>query len=169
MILVDVNLLLYAYNASTPQHAEARIWLEETIVKPEPFGLSWITILAFLRISTNPRAFPHPFSIEEAIEIINDLLDQASTILVEPGAGYWTILSSLLTTTQSHGPLVMDAHQQPLSRAAISEPHRWRQLELRYPSFHLPSFLPQSSYRIYSRGAPSRPQACLKTDDEQDQ
>jgi predicted nucleic acid-binding protein len=64
MILVDVNLLLYAYNASAPQHAEARRWLEETIVKPEPFGLSWFTLLAFLRISTNPRAFPNPFSIE---------------------------------------------------------------------------------------------------------
>ncbi len=110
MILVDVNLLLYAYNTSAPQHPEARRWLEETIVKPEPFGLSWITILAFLRISTNPRAFPNPFSIEEATEIINDLLDQPSTTLLEPGANYWTILNDLLTTTQSHGPLVMDAH-----------------------------------------------------------
>lgn len=115
MILVDVNLLLYAYNASATQHAEARRWLEETIVKTEPFGLSWIAILAFLRISTNPRAFPHPFSIEEAIEIINDLLDQPSTTLLEPGAGDWTILSDLLTTTQSHGPLVMDAHLAALA------------------------------------------------------
>jgi hypothetical protein len=115
MILVDVNLLLYAHNTSAAQHAEARKWLEETIVKPEPFGLSWITILAFLRISTNPRAFPNPFSIEEAMEIINDLLDQPSTALLEPGANYWAILSDLLTATQSHGPLVMDAHLAALA------------------------------------------------------
>jgi predicted nucleic acid-binding protein len=49
MILVDVNLLLYAYNASASQHTEARKWLEETIVKTEPFGLSWITILVHCR------------------------------------------------------------------------------------------------------------------------
>src|SRR2546427_4478124 len=99
MILVDANLILYAYNASAPQHAEARKWLEETIVKPDTFGLSWIPLLAFLRISTNPRAFPHPFSVEEAVEIINDLLDQPSATLLEPGANYWTILRDLLTKT----------------------------------------------------------------------
>lgn len=115
MILVDANLLLYAYNASAPQHAASRKWLEETIVKPEPFGLSWVTTLAFLRISTNPRAFPQPYSIDEALEIINDLLDQPSTRLLEPGVGYWAILSNLLTTTQSHGPLVMDAHLAALA------------------------------------------------------
>ncbi len=115
MILVDANLLLYAHNASATQHTQAREWLEETIVKPEPFGLSWITILAFLRISTNPRAFPNPLTIEEAVEIINDLLDQPSTTLLEPGLNYWTILSDLLIATQSHGPLVMDAHLAALA------------------------------------------------------
>ncbi len=115
MILVDANLLLYAYNASAPQHDNARAWLEETIIKSEPFGLSWITILAFLRISTNPRAFPTPFSIEEATQIINDLLDQPSTALIEPGPSYWKTLSGLLLTTQPHGPLVMDAYLAALA------------------------------------------------------
>lgn len=88
MILVDVNLLLYAYNTEAPQHAAARAWLEATINRAQPFALSWFTILAFLCISTNPRAFPYPLTIEEATEIIAEVLAQPTTILLEAGPSY---------------------------------------------------------------------------------
>ena len=56
MILSDANLLLYAYDKSSSSHARSRRWLEAALSGDEPVGLAWITLLAFLRISTNPRA-----------------------------------------------------------------------------------------------------------------
>ena len=50
MILIDANLLLYAYDPSSPHHQGARNWLETTFSEPEPVGLAWMTLLAFLRI-----------------------------------------------------------------------------------------------------------------------
>ncbi len=72
MITPDANIVLYAYNEDAPQHAQAKKWLEEQFSSPVPFGLSWQVITAFLRISTNPRAFPQPFDLAEAIEIVEE-------------------------------------------------------------------------------------------------
>ncbi|RMF24722.1 MAG: type II toxin-antitoxin system VapC family toxin, partial [Deltaproteobacteria bacterium] len=44
MILVDANVLLYAYNSSFDQHTTARAWLEQAVAGPEPVGLAWLTI-----------------------------------------------------------------------------------------------------------------------------
>jgi uncharacterized protein len=56
VILVDANLLFYAYDSSSAQHEPARKWLETTLSEPEPSAFPWMTILAFLRISTNAHA-----------------------------------------------------------------------------------------------------------------
>jgi uncharacterized protein len=110
VIVVDANLLLYAYNASAPEHPPSRDWLEETFSGAEPVGLCWATILAFLRIGTNPRAFPHPLSMPEAITIVGAWLDVPAVRIVEPTDRHWTILSTLLPEAQAKGPLVSDAH-----------------------------------------------------------
>ncbi|MEO6064089.1 MAG: type II toxin-antitoxin system VapC family toxin, partial [Thermoflexales bacterium] len=69
MILPDANLLLYAYNESAAEHEPARAWWERALSGDESIGLCWQTLTAFLRIGTNPRAFPKPLSAEDAISI----------------------------------------------------------------------------------------------------
>jgi toxin-antitoxin system PIN domain toxin len=115
MTLVDVNVLLYAYNPSFPRHERARGWLERTFSAPEPVRLAWMTILAFLRIVTNPRAFEHPLSGAEARAIVSDWLVQPSMGILEPGERHWPILSELMATVQARGSLVMDAHLAALA------------------------------------------------------
>ncbi len=41
MILPDVNLLVYAYSANAPRHANARAWWERTMTEEAPVGLPW--------------------------------------------------------------------------------------------------------------------------------
>ena len=115
MILVDANLLLYAYHASAVQHERARLWLEGVLSAPEPVRFSWVTLLAFLRVATNPRIFEYPFSIEEAVGVISALLAQTMVGILAPGERHWTILSDLLVRTQSRGPGVMDAYLAALA------------------------------------------------------
>jgi toxin-antitoxin system PIN domain toxin len=110
MILTDANLLLYAYNRDAAEHEAARRWLEEQLSAPEIFCLSWQTTTAFLRISTNARAFAHPFTIAEATEIVSEWLERPQVVALTPGERHWEIFSDLLKTGQATGPLVMDAH-----------------------------------------------------------
>jgi toxin-antitoxin system PIN domain toxin len=115
VILVDANLLIYAYDLTSPVHERARLWLSGAFSGEEPVGLCWTTILAFLRITTNPVIFKDPFSIAEAVAIIDDWLAQPSVRVVEPGGGHWGVLRELLTDSQAKGKLVMDAHLAALA------------------------------------------------------
>lgn len=115
MILPDANLLLYAYNKDAAEHAAARRWLEDALSSPAPFALSWQTITAFLRISTNSRAFPQPLSIDEAISIVDEWLARPNVTIVAPGARHWEIFARLLRTGKAAGALTMDAHLAALA------------------------------------------------------
>ena len=115
MILIDANLLLYAYDPSSLQHHAARNWLETTLSKPELIGLPWLTLLAFLRISTSPRPLENPLSVAEAGAIVSDWLDRPTVILLNPGDRHWQILRDLIIKGQARGALVTDAHLAALA------------------------------------------------------
>jgi predicted nucleic acid-binding protein len=66
VILVDANLLLYAYHPRAEQHVESRAWLEAVLSGPNLVRLAWLTLWAFLRIATNPRVFEPPLSVHSA-------------------------------------------------------------------------------------------------------
>lgn len=109
MILVDANLLLYAYNPRAEQHEKSRIWLEAALSGPEFVRFAWLTLWAFLRIATSPRVFERPLSAAEAAAAISSWLDQTAAGVVEPGARHWDILRGLVREGQTTGALVMDA------------------------------------------------------------
>jgi uncharacterized protein len=71
-------------------------------------GLAWISLLAFLSIATNPRAFEHPLSTAEATAIVSSWLSRPMAV-IEPGERHWQILQELLATTTVRAALVMDA------------------------------------------------------------
>ncbi len=115
MILVDANLLLYAYDASSQHHDAARHWLESTLSGSEPVGFAWVTLLAFLRIGTDHRAFASPLAPEEAVASVSEWLARPNVILLEAGDRHWEILSQMLIEAQIRGPLTMDAHLASLA------------------------------------------------------
>ncbi len=115
MILVDANLLLYAYNPSLERHVAAKTWIEGLFSGPETVALPWPVLLAFLRIVTNPRAFERPLAIDEARSIVEEWLGLPTVVVPNPGERHWAILSSLLDTTRPRGALVMDAHLAALA------------------------------------------------------
>ncbi|MFB3776292.1 MAG: TA system VapC family ribonuclease toxin [Bryobacteraceae bacterium] len=115
MILVDANLLLYAHLEQSDHHAAARDWLSHTLSGPYPVRIAWMTILAFLRISTDLRLSGHPLRMEEASGIVNDWLGQPSVSILTPGERHWEILRDLLKTAQVRGALTSDAHLAALA------------------------------------------------------
>ena len=115
MIMPDANLLLYAYDASASNYEPARAWWEDALSSAETVGLSWQTIMAFIRIGTNPRAYTHPLSAQEAVEIVQAWLARPNAQIVTPSASHWEILNKLIVENQATGALVMDAHLAALA------------------------------------------------------
>ncbi len=66
MILIDANILIYAHVSSFAEHNRARGWLDRQLNAAAPVGLPWASVLAFLRLVTNPRVFEHPEPIGDA-------------------------------------------------------------------------------------------------------
>jgi toxin-antitoxin system PIN domain toxin len=109
MILVDANVLLYAYQPRSEHHESCRRWVEQAFSGEEPVALAWVTVLAFIRISTNARIFEAPLSAAEAVAIVSSWLNREPVLVLEAGEQCWEILGSLLVDAQVTGPLVMDA------------------------------------------------------------
>jgi uncharacterized protein len=109
MILIDANLLLYAYHPQSNQHEASRAWLENIFSGSELVRFAWLTIWAFLRISTNPRAFERPLATTEAEAAVASWLSQPQVGILEPGERHWDILQELMRNGQTVGPLIMDA------------------------------------------------------------
>ena len=109
MILVDANLLLYAYQPRSAHHEGSRRWLESVLSSPELVRFAWVTLWAFIRISTNPRVFEQPLVVSEAEGIVSSWLEQPNAGILEPGERHWQILCSLMSDGQTSAALVMDA------------------------------------------------------------
>ncbi len=57
MKLLDINLTHYAYVPESPIHDRARAWFETLLASREPVLFPLVTLLGFLRLSTDPRIF----------------------------------------------------------------------------------------------------------------
>ena len=115
MNLPDANILLYAYDRSSPHHAKARQWVEEALSGSAPVAFCWPTLLAFMRIATHPRAMANPLTTTEASAVVESWLAQPIATIVLPTERHWGLLSRLLISGQARGPLVPDAHLAALS------------------------------------------------------
>lgn len=109
MILLDANLLLYAKIEDYPQHEAAAAWFEQQINKSIRVGLPWPSILAFLRIVTNPRIYESPLNIDVAWAQVEEWLAFSTVWIPLPTDQHQTILSQLLHDTQATANLVPDA------------------------------------------------------------
>lgn len=115
MKLPDVNLFLYAYDASSPRHALASDWLEQTLSSAETVGLSWIVLLAFIRLSTRSIVVERPLGVDTAIELVESWLDQPCVTVIHPTERHAAVLRELLLPLGTAGNLTTDAHLAALA------------------------------------------------------
>ncbi len=115
MIILDANILLYAYNKNSAQHANARSWLEELFSGFEPVGLPWQTISAFLRLTTHPNLKGLKRTLEQSSKIVDRWLEQPNVRPLSPGEGHWTLFRQMIVEGQASGALVSDAHLAALT------------------------------------------------------
>jgi uncharacterized protein len=113
--LPDVNLFLYAVDDCSPRHRAARSWVEATLSGSETVALAWTTMLAFVRLSTNPSLFDSPLNADEALDIVDGWLSQPCVTVIHPTERHLAVLRELLTPVGTAGNLTTDAHLAALA------------------------------------------------------
>lgn len=115
MIVLDANILLYAYDAASDQHTKARGWLEATLSGRDPVGLPWQSVRAFVRIVTNSKLSGKRFTPAEAVDVVDQWLGQPNVRLLGPGEHHWSSLRQMIIEGQARGPLITDAQLAALT------------------------------------------------------
>ena len=113
---VDVNVLLYASDTSSPKHAEAIRFLKQRASDPDLFCIAWATLIAFLRIATHPGIFSQPLSPDDALRNVESLLSLPRVRLLAEGEGFLEVYREVTAHFPVRGNLVPDAHLAALLR-----------------------------------------------------
>ena len=107
---LDVNLLLYASDRSSPFYERAGTFLQECVADSELCYVAWLTVMSYVRMSTHPRIFTHPLSPTEALKNINMLLSLPHVQTLSEGEGFLTVYEEITSEIPVRGNLVPDAH-----------------------------------------------------------
>jgi len=115
VIVLDANILIYAYDSGSSQHTKARAWVEKTFSSVEAVGLSWQTVAAFLRVMTNTR-LPRPrLGLEQAARLVDEWLAQPNIRVLSPSDEHWISLRRMIVEGQASGALISDAQLAALT------------------------------------------------------
>ena len=140
MILLDVNVLVYAHRKDAVGHEQYLAWLMDVLTAPAPFAVSELVLSGFIRITTHPRVFDPPSALAVAIAYANLIREQPNCVVLSPGPRHWDLFTRLCLETECTGNLVPDAYHAAL---AIEHGAQWittdkgfdrfRELDWRHP------------------------------------
>jgi toxin-antitoxin system PIN domain toxin len=109
MIVLDANILLYAYDVDSPRYPAASAYLEKVLSAPEPVAIPLLSISAFLRISTQKGALRAPYTVQEAVGFVEEWISLPQVSLLAGGDRHWPILKRMLLEGHVSGRSVTDA------------------------------------------------------------
>jgi uncharacterized protein len=109
MLLIDANVLIYAARIDAVDHARYRAWIDQVFLSEQPFALTELTAAAFVRIITNPRAFPIPHTLKEALAVLEDVQSRPACGWLLRGPRHWAIFRDLCLASSAKENLINDA------------------------------------------------------------
>ena len=107
---IDVNILLYASDATSPLHAKAVGFLGRCAVGREVFYLTWPTLMGYLRMATHPAVFDRPLSHADAVRNVEALPAAPSCRVITEGESFRDAYREVTKDVPTRGTLVPDAH-----------------------------------------------------------
>jgi toxin-antitoxin system PIN domain toxin len=115
VILIDANILVYARVRSFAEHHAAKNWLDDQLNGTAQVGLPWVSLIAFLRVVTNPRIFERPDSIAGAWQQVLAWRACSVTWTPQPTERHAEIFGEFVATPGLLANLVPDAHLAALA------------------------------------------------------
>lgn len=123
MIIPDANLLLYAYDETSPFHERAKAWCEGVMNGPSPLSLLPSVVFGFVRIATHPRVFKDPLSVSEAADHVRSWLARRHVQLHEMLPEDVACALGLLEAAGTAGNLTTDAQIAAVALRLDAEVH----------------------------------------------
>jgi toxin-antitoxin system PIN domain toxin len=115
VILVDVNVLVYACRRDAARHREYNTWLADALGGAEAVGIAPESLAAVVRITTHPRVWKSPLTTEQAFTFVNAVRSAPMAVPVLPGADHWRLFTALCKESGARGNLVSDAWMAALA------------------------------------------------------
>jgi hypothetical protein len=119
VIVPDANLLLYAYDTSSPFHRPSADWWQACLSGDEEVGLCGVVLFAFVRVGTSRRAFTDPLTIAEAAAHVRSWLARSVTRYLSTDESDLARALAWLEAAAAGADLTTDAQI-----AAIADRHR---------------------------------------------
>lgn len=132
MLLLDVNILVYAHRADMPQHGAMRRWLSNVRTGSDRFGVPELARSAFVRVVTRGKPFDPPTEMEAALDFCDALLASPRCVRIQAGARQWDVFEQLCRRVRPRGNLVTDAYFAAL---AIDQECEWITTDRDYAIF----------------------------------
>ena len=111
---LDVNLLLYASDHTSPFHEQSSAFLSKVVTSREVFYLTWPTVMAYLRFATHPSVFRSPLAPADAMQNVSILLASPYCRVLSEEEGFWKVYQKVAAALPVRGNLVSDAsHATP--------------------------------------------------------
>ncbi len=132
MILPDVNILVHAFRSDSSDHETCRTWLGGVVNGDARYGMAPQVLGGVVRITTHPKVFAVPSSLDEVLRFCDILLAESHCVVIQPGERHWEIFKRLCTVADARGNLVPDAWFAAL---AIESGCEWITLDRDYARF----------------------------------
>ena len=102
-------MLIYAHREDSTDHVAYAGWLTGIATGLEPFALSVLALSGLIRITTNPRIFKRPSTLDEVFAYVTELVRRPNARIVAPGPDHLAIFERLCRSAGAAGKLVSDA------------------------------------------------------------
>ena len=111
----DVNILIYAHRTDEKHHRFYREWFEKLVAGPQPFALSSLVAVAFVRIVTHSRFAKNPTPLDQALAVIDSIRATSTCRLLAPGERHWPLTADLCRQSRAIGKHVGDAQHAAMA------------------------------------------------------
>ena len=122
MLLLDVNVCVYAFRRESRGHEKFKSWLEQVLSGPEPVGLPEQALASVVRLVTNHRIYQDPSTPTAVLSFCDSLLDAPAAMRVRPGERHWGIFHDLVSQHGLRGNDIPDAY---LAALALEQGATW--------------------------------------------
>lgn len=113
---IDVNLLLYGSDQSSPHCAAAQTFLQEKLSDPDILYLAWLTAMAYLRMATHSSIFCAPLTPAEALSNLRNLIAHPRVRTLSEKEGFLSAYAEVTADFPVRANLVPDAHLATILR-----------------------------------------------------
>jgi toxin-antitoxin system PIN domain toxin len=115
MILMNVNVLVYAHREDVKDHQAYRDWLESVVNSESVYGYSERVLSGFLRVVTHSKVFEQPSSIGVALAFAEQIRTAPQAVCRAPGKNHWKLFVRCMKAISAQGNDVPDAYLAALA------------------------------------------------------